>query len=115
MGLAALADRQIGALSGGQRKRAFAARAIAQEANLLLLDEPFAGVDTGTQEELTGLIRELAATGATVLVSTHDLDTVPALCDEVALVAGTVLDHGEPAAMLEPHSLARAFAGRSVA
>jgi len=112
VGLAALADRQIGALSGGQRKRAFVARAIAQGASLLLLDEPFAGVDTGTQHDLTRLLRELAATGATVLVSTHDLDAVPALCDEVALVAGTVLDQGEPAAMLEPASLARAFAGR---
>jgi manganese transport system ATP-binding protein len=114
VGLAELAQRQIGALSGGQRKRAFVARAIAQEASLLLLDEPFAGVDTGTQEDLSSLLRELAAAGATVVVSTHDLDAVPALCDEVALVAGTVLDHGEPARILEPTSLARAF-GRSAA
>jgi len=109
VGLAELADRQIGALSGGQRKRAFVARAIAQDASLLLLDEPFAGVDTATQTELTTLLRELAAAGATVLVSTHDLESVPALCDEVALVAGTVVDHGVPARMLRPESLARVF------
>ncbi|MDQ2625281.1 MAG: metal ABC transporter ATP-binding protein [Actinomycetota bacterium] len=114
VGLAGLSDRQIGALSGGQRKRAFVARAIAQDARLLLLDEPFAGVDTATQEDLTTLLRELAASGATVLVSTHDLESVPALCDEVALVAGTVVDHGPPGRLLEAASLARAF-GRAVA
>jgi len=112
VGLAELADRQIGALSGGQRKRAFVARAIAQDARLLLLDEPFAGVDTATQTELTSLLRELAAAGATVLVSTHDLESVRALCDEVALVAGTVVDHGAPARMLRPESLARVFGVR---
>lgn len=111
VGLTGLADRQIGALSGGQRKRAFVARAIAQDARLLLLDEPFAGVDTTTQEELTTVLRELAAAGATVLVSTHDIDSVPALCDAVALVAQTVVLHEPPEIALLPESLALAFRG----
>ena len=109
VGLSDLATRQIGALSGGQRKRAFVARAIAQDARILLLDEPFAGVDTATQEELTTLLRELAATGVTALVSTHDLTSVPALCDEVALVARTVVLHDTPEVALRPESLARVF------
>ena len=109
VGLTSLAQRQIGALSGGQRKRAFVARAIAQDARLLLLDEPFAGVDTTTQAELTSLVRELAAAGTTVLVSTHDLESAPALCDEIALVARTVVAHDVPAAVLRPEVLAQAF------
>ena len=109
VGLTSLADRQIGALSGGQRKRTFVARAIAQDARLLLLDEPFAGVDTGTQDDLTLVLRELAAAGASVIVSTHDLASAPALCDEVALVARTVVLHDVPDVALRPESLALAF------
>lgn len=109
VGLTELATRQIGALSGGQRKRAFVARAIAQDANLLLLDEPFAGVDSGTQDQLTRLLRELAAAGTTVIVSTHDLQSLRVLCDEVALVARTVVRHDVPDVVLQPETLALAF------
>jgi len=109
VGLTDLAGRQIGALSGGQRKRAFVARGIAQSAHVMLLDEPFAGVDRTSQDELTILLRQLAADGATVLVSTHDLASAPALCDEVALVRGTVLRHGSPAEVMRPELLAEAF------
>src|SRR5690606_7613774 len=77
VGLTDLARRQIGQASGGQRKRAFVARAIAQEADILLLDEPFAGVDTRTETALIALLRQLAADGKTVLVSTHDLRSLP--------------------------------------
>ncbi len=75
----------------------------------MLLDEPFAGVDRTSQDELTILLRQLAADGATVLVSTHDLASAPALCDEVALVRGTVLRHGSPAEVMRPELLAEAF------
>jgi manganese transport system ATP-binding protein len=109
VGLADLADRQIGRLSGGQRKRAFVARGIAQQARLLLLDEPFAGVDRGSQETLVLLLRQLAADGATVLVSTHDLVGVPDLADEAVLLMRRVLAHGPPADVLAPHVLAQAF------
>lgn len=107
--LTALADRQIGQLSGGQRKRAFVARAIASAAAILLLDEPFAGVDKRSEATMTALLRELAADGASVLVSTHDLHAVPALADEAALLRGRVLVHGSPREVLRPENLALAF------
>ena len=76
--LAEFADRQIGQLSGGQKKRAFVARGIAQGATMMLLDEPFAGVDKRSEATITRLLRELAADGCTILVSTHDLHALPA-------------------------------------
>lgn len=107
--LTELAGRQIGQLSGGQRKRAFVARAIAQEASLLLLDEPFAGVDKRTEATITRLLRELTASGASVLVSTHDLHALPDLCDEAVLLQQRVLMHGTPEDVLRPENLAMAF------
>ena len=103
------ADRQIGRLSGGQRKRAFVARGIAQGATVLLLDEPFAGVDKRSEATITRLLRELASTGATVLVSTHDLHALPALADEAILLMRRVLMHGDPQEVLQPENLALAF------
>lgn len=104
-----LADRQIGALSGGQRKRAFVARAIAQDAPVLLLDEPFAGVDKRSEATIVRLLRELAADGRTVLVSTHDLHALPSLADECVLLLRRVLFHGAVDEALRPENLARAF------
>lgn len=109
--LTALADRQIGALSGGQRKRAFVARGLAQGAELLLLDEPFAGVDQRTEHGLSGLLRELADEGRTVLISTHDLAGAGALCDEVALLFRRIIAQGPAAEVLTPQLLAQAFGG----
>jgi manganese transport system ATP-binding protein len=109
VGLTALAHRQIGALSGGQRKRAFVARGIAQDARLLLLDEPFAGVDTASQATISRLLHELRDEGRTILISTHDLAGVPALCDEVVLLQRRILFQGTPEQALTPALLARAF------
>lgn len=106
-----LADRQIGALSGGQRKRAFIARGLAQEAELLLLDEPFAGVDKRTEATITALLRDLAAEGRAILVSTHDLIAVPTLCDEIALINRRIIATGTPEQTLRPDLLAEAFGG----
>lgn len=103
------ADRQIGQLSGGQKKRAFVARGIAQEATVLLLDEPFAGVDKRSEATITRLLRELAADGVTVLVSTHDLQALPQLADEALLLMRRVLMHGDPSEVLRPENLALAF------
>lgn len=103
------ARRQIGQLSGGQRKRAFVARGIAQGATVLLLDEPFAGVDKRSEATITRLLRELAAEGATVLISTHDLRALPALADRAVLLMRTVLAAGATEVVLSPDNLARAF------
>ena len=115
-----LADRQIGALSGGQRKRAFVARAIAQGARLLLLDEPFAGVDKRSEAMLIQVIEQLRDEGATVLVSTHDLASLRQFADEALLLRGDILMHDVPEKVLAPENLVRAFgmevdAGASVA
>lgn len=109
--LTELAQRQIGALSGGQRKRAFVARGLAQGADLLLLDEPFAGVDKRSEATITALLRELAGEGRTILISTHDLVAVPRLCDEVALINRRIIAQGSPERTLVPELLADAFGG----
>jgi manganese transport system ATP-binding protein len=103
------AHRQIGQLSGGQKKRAFVARGIAQNATILLLDEPFAGVDKRSEATITRLLREQARDGAAILVSTHDLHALPDLADEAVLLMQRVLMHGDPKTVLRPENLALAF------
>lgn len=108
--LSGLASRQIGELSGGQRKRVFVARALAQQARLLLLDEPFSGVDARSQATITALLRERAEAGCAVLIATHDLTGLPGLADEAVLLHRRVLLHDHPREVLRPENLARAFA-----
>jgi manganese transport system ATP-binding protein len=88
------ADRQIGQLSGGQRKRAFVARALAQGASILLLDEPFAGVDAKTEASLVELLRELKNQDVTTLIAAHDLNTIGLYCDHIILLKETVIASG---------------------
>lgn len=109
VGLTSYADRQIGQLSGGQKKRTFVARCIAQEANIMLLDEPFAGVDKRSEGTITDLLREIAAEDGSVLVSTHDLHALPTLADEAVLLMTRVLMQGDPQEVLQPENLAMAF------
>jgi manganese/iron transport system ATP-binding protein len=111
VGMQDFADRQIGQLSGGQKKRVFLARALAQDGRLILLDEPFGGVDVTTQEQIMQLLRELRDEGRIILVSTHDLASVPLFCDRVALVKGTVLAAGPTETTFTTANLARAFGG----
>ena len=106
-----LRRRQIGELSGGQRKRVFLARALAQEGQVILLDEPFTGVDVKTEEAIVALLRELREEGRIMLVSTHNLGSVPEFCDRTVLVKGTVLAHGPTATTFTHDNLARAFGG----
>jgi manganese/iron transport system ATP-binding protein len=103
--------RQIGELSGGQRKRVFLARAIAQEGRVILLDEPFTGVDVRTEDAIITLLREMRDEGRVILVSTHNLGSVPEFCDRVVLVKGTVLAHGPTAVVFTRENLERAFGG----
>ncbi len=103
--------RQIGELSGGQKKRVFLARALAQEGQVILLDEPFTGVDVKTEEAIITLLHELRAEGRVMLVSTHNLGSVPEFCDRVVLVKGTVLAHGPTDSTFTRDNLERAFGG----
>ena len=103
------ANRQIGQLSGGQKKRAFVARGIAQDARIMLLDEPFAGVDKRSEATIVDLLRALADDGRTVLVSTHDLHALPQLADDAVLLLRTILFHGPVEEALTPERLALAF------
>ncbi|SLN09657.1 Iron(3+)-hydroxamate import ATP-binding protein FhuC [Roseivivax jejudonensis] len=103
--------RQIGELSGGQRKRVFLARALAQEGQVILLDEPFTGVDVRTEEQIIALLRELREEGRVMLVSTHNLGSVPEFCDRTVLVKGTVLAHGATEEVFTKSNLERAFGG----
>ena len=91
VGMGAYRKRQIGELSGGQKKRVFLARALAQEAGIILLDEPFTGIDVSTETAIIGLLSELSGSGHLMLVSTHNLGSVPDFCDEVVLINRTVL------------------------
>ncbi|MCB1357993.1 MAG: manganese/iron ABC transporter ATP-binding protein [Maritimibacter sp.] len=103
--------RQIGELSGGQKKRVFLARALAQDAHVILLDEPFTGVDVKTEEQIIALLRDLRAEGRVMLVATHNLGSVPEFCDRVVLVKGTVLAHGPTEEVFTPEKLRDAFGG----
>ncbi len=94
VGMSAYKKRQIGELSGGQKKRVFVARALAQGGKIILLDEPFTGVDIKTEESLIALFRALAAEDCLILVSTHNLGSVPHFCDEVMLINKTLLAYG---------------------
>jgi manganese/iron transport system ATP-binding protein len=103
--------RQIGELSGGQRKRVFLARSLAQDGRVILLDEPFTGVDVKTEEQIVALLRELRDEGRVMLVSTHNLGSVPDFCDRTVLVKGTVLAYGPTETTFTRDNLERAFGG----
>jgi manganese/iron transport system ATP-binding protein len=109
--MSAFRKRQIGELSGGQRKRVFLARALAQDARVILLDEPFTGVDVNTEEQIIALLGDLRAEGRVMLVATHNLGSVPEFCDRVVLVKGTVLAHGPTEDVFTPQNLREAFGG----
>jgi len=104
-------DRQIGELSGGQKKRVFLARALAQGGRVILLDEPFTGVDVKTEEAIITLLHELRKSGAIIFVSTHNLGSVPEFCDQVVLINRTVLDYGPTADVFTAQNLTKAFGG----
>ena len=103
--------RQIGELSGGQKKRVFLARALAQDGRVILLDEPFTGVDVKTEDQIIALLRELRDEGRVMLVSTHNLGSVPEFCDRTILIKGTVLAYGPTTETFTQDNLERAFGG----
>jgi manganese/iron transport system ATP-binding protein len=114
VGLAARARDRFGTLSGGQRQRVLLARAIAQRPRLLLLDEPFNGVDAVSQELLLAALTELRAGGAAVVVSTHDLTLAHLACDEVCLLNKHQVAFGPTDATLTPDLLRAAYGGQAL-
>lgn len=111
VGMSDYRKRQIGELSGGQKKRVFLARALAQEGRIILLDEPFTGVDVQTETAIIDLMRELRDQGHLMLVSTHNLGSVPDFCDQVVLVNRTVLAAGPTQDVFTQANLEKAFGG----
>jgi ABC-type Mn2+/Zn2+ transport system ATPase subunit len=109
-----LARVAIGELSGGQQQRVFLARAIAQEPHVLLLDEPFTGVDAAVREQVLVVLDELRGKGVTVLVSTHDLDLAATRFERVLLLNKRVIAFGPPAEVFTARSIAEAFGGRAL-
>jgi ABC-type Mn2+/Zn2+ transport system ATPase subunit len=103
------ADRQVGQLSGGQRKRVFVARALAQGASILLLDEPFAGVDAKTEASLVELLRELQTQGVTTLIAAHDLNTIGLYCDHIILLNKTIVASGPTKKVFTEKNIAKTY------
>jgi ABC-type Mn2+/Zn2+ transport system ATPase subunit len=114
LGVADLAKRPIGELSGGQQQRVFLARAMAQEPHILLLDEPFTGVDISTREATFAFLADLREQEVTVLVSTHDLEMAAAKFDQVVLLNGRLVSVGTPQQVFTEKNLQEAFGGQMV-
>jgi manganese/zinc/iron transport system ATP- binding protein len=112
MGLADLAGRQISQLSGGQQQRVFLARALAQDARLYLMDEPFAGVDATTEEAVIRLLRALRHGGRTVVAVHHDLQSVPEYFDWVVLLNLRLVAAGPVAEVYTMPNLQATFGGK---
>ena len=110
-GMTDFKDRQIGELSGGQRKRVFLARALAQKSKIILLDEPFTGVDVKTETAIIELLGEMRKEGKIMLVSTHNLGSVPEFCDRTILIKETVLAYGKTENTFTRQNLELAFGG----
>ena len=111
VGMADFRKRQIGELSGGQRKRVFLARAIAQKSTLILLDEPFSGVDVKTEISIIDLLNELKKEVSLMVVATHNLGSVPEFCDHTILLRQTVLAFGPTEKVFTRENLEKAFGG----
>lgn len=111
VGMSDFRKRQIGELSGGQKKRVFLARALAQESPIILLDEPFTGVDVKTETAIVDLLRDLRTRGHLMLVSTHNLGSVPDFCDQVVLINRVLLAAGPTRETFTQTNLEKAFGG----
>ncbi|MCE5243655.1 MAG: metal ABC transporter ATP-binding protein [Syntrophobacteraceae bacterium] len=112
LGIANLASVPIGNLSGGQQQRVFLARALVQEPHILIMDEPFTGVDVSTQEATLWLFDRLRELHVTVLISTHDLQLAATRFDQVILLNGSLIACGPPEKVLTPENLMEAFGGQ---
>ncbi|HBQ97193.1 MULTISPECIES: metal ABC transporter ATP-binding protein [unclassified Roseofilum] len=114
VGMVEFRNRQIGELSGGQKKRAFLARSLSQDGKVILLDEPFTGVDVKTEKRIVDLLMQLRDEGYTILVSTHDLASISTFCDRTILINQTILASGSTAETFTQENLAMTFGGLPV-
>lgn len=112
LGISNLQGRQIGELSGGQQQRVFLARALAQEAEIFLLDEPFVGVDITTEEKIIQVLKRLAGEGKTLLVVHHDLSSVHAYFDQVILLNQRLIAYGPTQEVFVEENIAKAYSGQ---
>jgi manganese/zinc/iron transport system ATP- binding protein len=112
VGIGELASRQIAQLSGGQQQRTFLARALVQDADLYLMDEPFSAVDAATEQAIVALLREMRAAGKTAVVIHHDLHTVPEYFDSVVLLNMRVVAQGPTSTVFTKENLERTYGGR---
>lgn len=112
VGMAAFAERQISQLSGGQQQRVFLARALAQEADLYFMDEPFAGVDAATEQAIVGVLRSLRDAGRTVVAVHHDLQTVPEYFDHVVMLNMRLIAAGPVETTFTSKNLQATYGGR---
>ncbi|RMF32248.1 MAG: metal ABC transporter ATP-binding protein [Bacteroidetes bacterium] len=112
LGIEALRDRQIGALSGGQQQRVFLARALCQQPDIYLLDEPFVGVDMTTETRIVQLLKDLALDGKTILVIHHDLSSVERYFDRVILLNQRLIAIGETATTFTPENIAQTYSSQ---
>ncbi|MBZ0293312.1 MAG: metal ABC transporter ATP-binding protein [Anaerolineae bacterium] len=112
VGMTDLAGRQVGELSGGQRRRVFIARALAQQADILVLDEPFSGVDAHAQSTMMDVLDSLNADGMTIILSTHDLNLAFRRFDKVLAIRQQMLAYGDPEAVYRPDILSQLYGGQ---
>jgi ABC-type Mn2+/Zn2+ transport system ATPase subunit len=112
IGIEHLQNRQIGELSGGQQQRVFLARALCQGAGILLLDEPFVGVDITTEEKIIAILKKLASEGKTLLVVHHDLSSVPAYFDKVIMLNQRLIAFGDTETTFTEENIAKAYGGQ---
>ncbi|HYC85495.1 MAG TPA: metal ABC transporter ATP-binding protein [Chryseosolibacter sp.] len=112
VGMEAFANRQISQLSGGQQQRTFLARALAQHADIYLMDEPFAGVDAATESTIIGLLRNMTEANKTVVVVHHDLQSVPQYFDWVILLNTRLIAYGPTATTFNQHNLQETYGGK---
>lgn len=113
LGIENLKHQQIGELSGGQQQRVFIARALCQEAEIYLLDEPLVGVDITTEEKIVVLLNQLASEGKTILVVHHDLPTVPEYFDKIIMINHHLVAAGDTAMVFTPENITRAYGAQS--
>lgn len=112
VGIEHLKDRQIGELSGGQQQRVFIARALCQQADIFLLDEPFVGIDITTEERIIQILKKLAGEGKTLLVVHHDLSTVPDYFNKVLLLNQRKIAFGDTETIFTPENIAKAYSSQ---